>query len=371
MTQPRACDALIIGGGPAGSSCARALRQAGLEVLVLDRSHFPRDKVCAGWVTPQVLEMLGIELADYASSRILQPITGFRTGLIGKETLATDYHRIVSYGIRRYEFDQYLLQHAKARLLLGETLDSLQRCDTGWLINGQIETPLLIGAGGHFCPVAQHLGVRTGRIERAVYAQEIEFAMSPIQRNTCRIRGACPELYFCPDLKGYGWVIRKGDYLNIGLGREDRSQLSRHVNSFVSWLQAQGRIPLDIPGRLQGHAYLLYQHAQRPRIGEAVLLIGDAAGLAYTQSGEGIRPAIESGLLAARTILEAKGDYSIDRLQGYNDRLIQRFGTAGRTGELIPSGMRQAIGRWLLGRQWFTRHVVLDSWFLHSRQAPI
>ena len=51
------CDALVGGGGPAGSSCAWALRRAGLDAVVLDRSQFPRDKVCAGWITPQIVDV--------------------------------------------------------------------------------------------------------------------------------------------------------------------------------------------------------------------------------------------------------------------------------------------------------------------------
>ncbi len=49
------CDVLVVGGGPAGSSCAFGLRDAGLDVVVVDRAHFPRDKVCAGWVTTQII----------------------------------------------------------------------------------------------------------------------------------------------------------------------------------------------------------------------------------------------------------------------------------------------------------------------------
>ena len=67
------CDALIVGGGPAGSSCAWALRRAGLAVWVLDKSKFPRDKVCAGWITPPVIETLEIDRADYAAHHVLQP----------------------------------------------------------------------------------------------------------------------------------------------------------------------------------------------------------------------------------------------------------------------------------------------------------
>ena len=57
MSGRESCDVLIVGGGPAGSSCARQLRRAGLDVLILDKSEFPRDKVCAGWITPQVVEI--------------------------------------------------------------------------------------------------------------------------------------------------------------------------------------------------------------------------------------------------------------------------------------------------------------------------
>ena len=53
-------DVLIVGGGPAGSTLARALRRSGLDVTVMDKAEFPRDKVCAGWVTPAVFEELEI-----------------------------------------------------------------------------------------------------------------------------------------------------------------------------------------------------------------------------------------------------------------------------------------------------------------------
>ena len=77
------CDVLVVGGGPAGSSCARRLGEAGLDVVVMDRARFPRDKVCAGWITPQVIDALHLDCDDYRDGRTLQPITGFRTGLIG------------------------------------------------------------------------------------------------------------------------------------------------------------------------------------------------------------------------------------------------------------------------------------------------
>ena len=59
------CDVVVVGGGPAGSSCARTLHDAGLGVIVLDRAVFLRDKVCAGWITPQAIDELDLDPADY------------------------------------------------------------------------------------------------------------------------------------------------------------------------------------------------------------------------------------------------------------------------------------------------------------------
>src|SRR5216110_3466813 len=98
------CDALIVGGGPAGSTCAWKLRQAGLDVVVADSALFPREKVCAGWITPQVVAGLSLDTSEYRQGRTFQPITGFRVGLIGgRDEVETAYDHPVSFGIRRCE----------------------------------------------------------------------------------------------------------------------------------------------------------------------------------------------------------------------------------------------------------------------------
>lgn len=365
------CEVLIVGGGPAGSSCAWQLRRHGMDVLVIDKADFPRDKVCAGWITPAVVEALQLDTADYSRQHVLQPIKAFRTGLIDGSEHETRYQDTVSYGIRRRELDDYLLRRSGARLRMGEPLESMRREGDRWIVNDAISTPLVIGAGGHFCPVARHMGARLGASEPAVAAKEIEFEMDQAQRAECRVRGDTPELYFCPDFKGYGWCFRKGDYLNIGLGREGSHQLGEQLRHFCDFLKQRRRIPQQIPEHFHGHAYLLHGHSVRKQLADGMLLIGDAAGLAYPQSGEGIRPAVESGLMAAATILKAAGDYRRQQLLPYTAGLMTRFGNGGSSGGSGPAFLRNFIAGKLLDSKWFTRHVVLDRWFLHNHQQAL
>lgn len=365
------CDVLIVGGGPAGSSCAWQLQQHGLDVAVMDKASFPRDKVCAGWITPAVIEALQLDTDDYARQNVLQPITAFRTGLIDGEEHETHYTDTVSYGIRRREFDDYLLRRSGARLLLGQPLDSVRRDGKQWIVNDAISTPLVIGAGGHFCPVARFMGAKLGADEPVIAAKEIEFEMDELQRYECQVHGDTPELYFCRDLKGYGWCFRKGDHLNIGLGREGSHLLTEHLRHFCDFLKQRGRIPQDIPEHFHGHAYLLHGHAVRKLLDDGMLLVGDAAGLAYPQSGEGIRPAVESGLIAANTILKAGGDYRCEQLLPYTSRLVVRFGNAPASGGTGSAYLRNLLAGRLLDNKWFTRHVVLNRWFLHTHQEAL
>ena len=170
---------------------------------------------------------------------------------------------------------------------------------------------MLVAAGGHFCPVARFLGQLATERGPAIAAQELEIELTPAQESACPVRQESPELYFCRDLLGYGWCFRKGNHLNVGLGRVVPQQLPQQVQDFYLWLKRQGRLPDDLPTSFPGHAYLTYEQAARRLAGDGVVWIGDAAGLAHNESGEGIHPAIRSGLMAADAILAAQGDYRV------------------------------------------------------------
>ncbi|HSC27869.1 MAG TPA: NAD(P)/FAD-dependent oxidoreductase [Vicinamibacterales bacterium] len=357
------CDVLIVGGGPAGSSCARVLRQAGARVIVLERARFPRDKVCAGWVTPAAFAHLDLAPADYGSTGlVLQELRGFRTGILDGRQVETPFDRVVSYAIRRCEFDAFLARRSGARIVDGTPVTSIERRARTWVVNGAFAAPMLVGAGGHFCPVARRL--RPPVQHGLVVAREIEVRLGRPDR--CAISGDTPELFFCRDLEGYGWLVRKGDYLNVGIGRRVPGRFQAHAKEFAAWLASAGRLPLEASDyqRWKGHAYLLAGATTRTPVDEGLLLIGDAAGLAAPESGEGIGPAIESGVLAARTIVDAAGQFGIAALWPYAEALRAaraRDAVSRRLRAFVPA----AVGRRLLAWEPVTRRV-LSRWFLHG-----
>ena len=360
------CDVLIVGGGPAGSTAAGRLVRGGLDVVVLDRARFPRDKVCTGWITPGVVDALELDLEAYRQGRTLQPITGFVVGRLGGTQRLTDFQRVVSYGILRAEFDACLLERAGARLRLGEPLRTLRPTADGWIVNQAIQARLVIGAGGHFCPVARQLR-GPAQPEDVIVAAHAEYRPAPAAMSTCRVAGEAPQLFFWPDLLGYGWCVRKGEYLSVGAGRLTRYGFRSALQEFTGLMEARALLGDARPVGWTGHAYLLNRTSARPLCADRVLLIGDAAGLAFAPSGEGILTAIESGLMAAEVVLDSAPDWSRDSLLPYARRIEARYGRRGRPDLFarLPSAIRHGGARLLLGSSWLTRRVLLEEGFLH------
>jgi flavin-dependent dehydrogenase len=297
----------------------------------------------------------------------LQAFSAFRTGRIGGPALVTDYGEPVSFGILRSEFDHFLLERSAAPLRTESPVASLRRENDGWVLDERIRARVVVGAGGHFCPVARLLNTGSSAAS-LVAAQEVEIRLDAANRSGCRVAPEAPELYFCSDLRGYGWCVRKGDYLNVGLGRRDPHGLLAHVRDFVAFLGRAGRVTASLPSRWLGHAYWLYEGPARRVVGDGLLLVGDAAGLAVPSSGEGIRPAVESGLLAAEALLGARGRYTRSDLEPYGEALRARYGPPRRRLDLPPT-LARPLGHLLLGDPFFTRHFVLDRWFLQRTAA--
>jgi flavin-dependent dehydrogenase len=363
-------DVLIIGGGPAGSTCACQLVRAGARIAIVDRARFPRDKVCTGWITPAVVTALDLDLTDYGKTRTLQSFRGFETATLDGPLRATQFDDVVGYGIRRVEFDAYLLGRSGATVIDGESCRTLRRAGSTWVVNDRLSAPVVVGAGGNFCPVARRLNP-TESGAHVIVAQEVEFPLGSGAAGRCAVKGEQPMLFFWPDLLGYGWCVRKGDYLNVGVGRLGADKgFPAEVHAFRARLVERGLLAGAVPDHWKGHAYRLSTGRRACVAGDGLYLVGDAAGLALAPSGEGILSAVESGSMAAGAIASARGDRTEAPAAAYAASLDARFGARrDRTWlERLPESVREAAGLLLLHLPFLTRRLLLEDGFLHARR---
>jgi 2-polyprenyl-6-methoxyphenol hydroxylase-like FAD-dependent oxidoreductase len=171
--------------------------------------------------------------------------------------------------------------------------------------------------------------------------------------------------------------VRKGEFLNVGFGRLAASTgapFPAHAAAFRELLLDRRVLADARPRAWRGHAYRLYATPQRRFVDDGVLLVGDAAGLAYPVSGEGILTAIESGRLAARAIADAGGPYSSEHLSEYSRLVAERYGAPAPFRDepwRLPTALVSWIGVRLMGTRWFARRVLIDRWFLHMHQPPL
>jgi len=371
-------DVIVVGGGPGGSTAAWRLAVAGLRPLVLDAAVFPRVKICAGWVTPEALADLEVDPDKYPLT--IQPFDACVLEFAGARH-ETDWRRPTSYGIIRREFDHYLLERAAAAgadvrwgLRVGSVTERSDRVSVE-TDRGLFEAPVVIGAGGHRCPVARALGEVSER-EEVVVAQESETRLSPPWVGRLEPFLRAPEIYVEPDLRGYGWYFPKRDFINIGVGctQGGDGSLPRRRDALVATLRASGRLPEGLSIEpFKGHAYVVRRQAPRRLHGARFCLVGDAAGLARDMSGEGIGPAIRSGRLAAEAVTALLRHGT--PLGGYARQIVARYGS-GELGWLqrrlsdLPEVVARLGVRVVLGSAAARRRIVFDSIFGMREVAP-
>ena len=300
---------VIVGGGPAGSVCAWRLVQAGVDTLVLDKQSFPRSKTCAGWITPQVLQMLDFQPEEYPHS--LSIYDGLKIYLDRIPVWKPGRQ----YAVRREEFDTWLLERSWVDFEVHD-VRHIKATSEGFDVDDVVSAEYLVGAGGTYCPVYHQLfkddKPRTGT---RIVALEDEFA--------CSWRDGKPRLWFFRrGLPGYAWYLPKaGGYLNLGVGgnarqlQERGTGITEHWQSLLADLKEKGLIQ-DQDFQPRGYIYQL-QDLQPPTQTGKAYLVGDAVGLATLDMGEGIGPAVESGLRAAESILTGK-TYSLQGIRQYS-----------------------------------------------------
>src|SRR5437667_11410232 len=283
----------VVGGGPAGSTVAWRLARAGARVTVLDAARFPRVKLCAGWVTHAALAALELDPSAYPHT--IQPFSAVSVA-VGDVEHETHWERTASYGIVRAEFDTFLLRRAAAagaRVHEGARVREVCEVPGGARVAsdaGTFTAGVVVGAGGHGCPVARALG-RTRGEEEVVVTQESETRVGAERLRALTPRHGWPELIAEPDFRGYGWYFTKGDFLNIGVGALGGEPVRRRLERLLARLAASGRLPDDLAlTPFRGHAYAIRRGQPRRPGGGRLPLVGDAAGPPRGVSGEGIGP---------------------------------------------------------------------------------
>jgi geranylgeranyl reductase family protein len=361
-------DVIVVGAGPGGSACAYHLAAHGASVLLLEKSEFPREKVCGDGLTPRSVKQIvamGIDplAPGWTRNRGLRVIGG---GL----TLELDWPDLAAYpnyGLTRtrLDFDQLLAEAARdagADLRTGTTVTGPVFDDRTGRVVGVDATvgaekqpctfraPIVVaadGVSGRF-PLALGLNKRTDRpigvAVRRYYRSPrhlddyLESWLELHGKGTGGARGS-GEL-----LPGYGWIFGMGDgRVNVGLGVLNSSVEFGRTNyrqMLLNWMAGtpedwglQGEENAD--GQVQGAA-LPMGFNRVPHYTRGVMLVGDSGGMVNPFNGEGIAYAMESGALAAEIAVQALAEAHPSRrertLQSYPAELAARFGGYYRLG---------------------------------------
>ena len=291
----RSAEAIVVGGGPGGSAAAQRLKAAGTDVLVLDRESFPRHKLCAGWITPEVVRDLQLDIERYPSGFL-----SFRRLHWHMRGVALPLP-CVQHSIRRFEFDAWLLERSGADVV-HHTVKEITRDGEDYVLDGAFRCRYLIGAAGTSCPVRRALFEDAMPRVRALQTVtlELEFPMT-WQDPDCHL------WFFDRGLPGYSWYVPKASgWLNVGVGAMATRLKQRGETIRQHWQYLASKIlrrfQIRLPAEPTGYSYYLRGPVDSVRIGNA-FIIGDAAGLATRDLCEGIGPAIRSGQRAAESII--------------------------------------------------------------------
>jgi len=293
-------DLLVLGSGPAGSAAAITAARAGLSVALIDKSAFPRDKLCGGLITGRAVRYMA-EIFDLATEpHLFRPSTRFRLTCQGR-TIGQDDNAPVMQMTMRRAFDAELHGRAQAAGVTVFAPVRVTQIDTDapavTLADGRCLTGrVLIGADGANSAVARALFGRAFDPAEIGFGLEVELERDQTDDDTTEVDlGAATW--------GYGWVFPKHGSITLGVGG-GHAQNPDMKAQFRSYL-AHHAPHLD-PDKVKCKGAFLPFGVYREQPGRgAVLLAGDAAGLVDPITGEGIAWAMKSGAYAGQAAAES------------------------------------------------------------------
>lgn len=293
-------DLLVLGSGPAGSAAAITAARAGLSVALIDKSAFPRDKLCGGGITGRSTRYMAETFDLRPDAHLFLPSTRFRLTFSGR-TIGEEAQAPVLQMTMRREFDAEL--HARAVDAGAQVFApvKISAIDTDTpsitLADGRILTGrVLIGADGANSAVARALYGRAFDPAKIGFGLEVELDRELIEDNTTEIDLGAAQW-------GYGWVFPKNDTITVGVGgvHVKNPDMKAHFRDYLA-LHAPH---LDAEKVKCKGAFLPFGAYRKVPGRGSVLLAGDAAGLVDPITGEGIAWAMKSGQYAGQAAAEA------------------------------------------------------------------
>ncbi|OLE28744.1 MAG: drug:proton antiporter, partial [Actinobacteria bacterium 13_1_20CM_3_71_11] len=331
MADAREADVVVVGAGPGGSTAAYHLARHGLTVLLLEKTEFPREKVCGDGLTPRAVRQLVKLGVDTSPEAGWLRNKGLRIlgGGVRMELDWPDLASFPSYGLTRtrLDFDELLARQAQkagAELLTkhnvtGPVLDAAGRVvGVTARVNGEskeFRAPLVLAADGVSARFALSLGMAK-REDRPIGVAVRRYYRSPARHDDeyleswleLRSKESGDKL-----LPGYGWIFGLGDgRVNVGLGVLNSSSAWGKTNfrsMLTDWLATTPpdwgmNDEANADGPILGAA-LPMGFNRVPHYTRGVMLVGDSGGMVNPFNGEGIAYAMESAELAAEFAVHA------------------------------------------------------------------
>jgi geranylgeranyl reductase family protein len=296
-------DVIVVGGGPAGSTAAYFLASAGVDVAILDRATFPRDKSCGGGLQAKVPFHLPLDVTPVVRNSLYGICFSHQFG----DRFTNRYHEPVVYGTLRREFDSYLIEQAVRR---GARLFERTRV-AGFLQQGERKVELSTDAGGFSCQVLIGADGANGVVRRALNSELAFFNQAglsfEIERDRIiedRVDHQIMRVDWGTLPSGYAWIFPKGDFLNIGAGTPVAfsKRLKPYLCDFLRHERILKTERIEL-GALHVSGHKLPSWTERTRlVDQNVLVIGDAAGLIEPLTGDGISYGVQSARLAADVV---------------------------------------------------------------------
>ena len=312
-------DCIIVGAGPAGGSAAYHLAKQGLSVLVLEKANFPRNKSCGGGVSPAIAQWFDFDFAPVVQNHVSQVKYTFKMG----DPAEVELQGVTPmWMVQREQFDNFLIEQATgkgAEFKSGIEVTGASLQGETWQIqtsDGAFEGKYLIAADGANSTVAKLIGLEdTSTIAAA--SLQVPGEVSDRRKTTA--------FFDFGSLKnGFMWCFPKADgysfsaaYVRNPKGKTDelKKQLTKYAQMFdVDFSQ----------GEYKEHPLNLW-NKERTLHGDRVLLAGEAAGMVDPLIGEGIRPAMYTGVRAAGAIIDASQG-NTNALAGYTEAINQEWG---------------------------------------------